>query len=174
MKDLIKAAQNIQHLFEILAQNHSYCNWMEVRLLKAVATGHPKLFTLINDYKKVVYSKPLREVWNDIPLYKVRNKYYSVLKAEFDDDPDNMTVQQLLARKEEIANEIGVLIMEVQKGSLIIKFLVPTNKVYQAYLSFLTVPQKSRSDKYLQIGSWVVHLPQFVLEDLWKHYRKTM
>jgi len=172
LKKLIRASQNLQQLFEILAENHTYCNWMEVRLLKAVATGHPKLLGLIKEYKKVIYSKPLRDIWNDIPVCKVRNKYYTELKAEFEDDPDNMTVEQLLMRKEEIANKIGVLIMEVQSGSLIIKFLVQTNKVYQAYLLFLTIPQQLRSDRFLQIGAWIVYFPQFVLQELQKIYRE--
>ena len=62
--------------------------------------------------------------------------------------------------------------MEVQSGSLIIKFLVQTNKVYQAYLLFLTIPQQLRSDRFLQIGAWIVYFPQFVLQELQKIYRE--
>ena len=172
LSKLIKTSQNIHDLFEVLAQNHLYCNWMEVRFLKAAVAGRPELLALIEKYMNAVYSKSLGEVWNYIPHYSVRNKYYSVLKAEYGEDPDNMTVEQLLKHNQKIANEIGVLIMEVQKGSLIIKFAVQTNKVYQAYLSFLTLSQQLRSDRVVQIGTWVIHCPHFVLQRLQNLYRK--
>ena len=138
---------------------------MEVRILKAAVTVRPKLLALIEEYMKVIYSKPLRDVWNCLPHYPVRSKYYSILEAKFGEDPDNMTVEQLLILNREIANEIGVgiQVMEVNKGSLVIKWVIQTNKVYQSCLTFLTIPQQSRSDKFLQIGNWVVHLPRLVL-----------
>ena len=95
LRGLIKCATDTHCLFEILAGNDKYCNWMNVRLLEviAIACGNKQLQSLIQNYTSVIYSKPLREVWNNIPHYSsVRNKYYSELKVTFGDrDPDNVT-----------------------------------------------------------------------------------
>ena len=37
MRGLIKSASDTNHLFEILAEEKKYCNWMNVRFLKTIA-----------------------------------------------------------------------------------------------------------------------------------------
>ena len=65
LRSLIKHATDTHRLFEILAENTKYCNWMDVRLLEtiAIACGNKQLQSLIENYKTVIYSKTLREVW---------------------------------------------------------------------------------------------------------------
>ena len=167
LRDLLKKAADIHHLFEILAENNKYCNWMNVRLLNtiAIACDNEQLQSLIKDYMDVIYSKTLREVWSCIPHYSVRDKYYSELKATFDDkDPDNMTVEELIKSKPQLAKKIALLIAVVEEDSLVVTWLIPTNEVYQAYLSFLTVSQKSRNDELIKFGTWTAYLPQYVLQ----------
>ena len=167
LRGLIKLATDTHCLFEILGGNDKYCNWMDVRLLKviAIACGNKKLQRLIQNYTDVIYSKPLREVWNNIPHYSsVRDKYYSELTATFGDkDPDNVTVKELIKNKPQLAKEIAILIGVVQENSLVITWLIPTDEVYQAYLSFLTVPQQERKDESIQFGTWMSYFPQDVL-----------
>ena len=115
---LIKCATDTHCLFEILAENNKYCNWMNVSFLEviAVACGNKLLQSLIKNYKDVIYSKPLREVWSCIPHYSVRDKYYSKLKVTFGDkDPDNVTVEELMKSKPQLAKEIAILIAVVQQ-----------------------------------------------------------
>ena len=165
---LMKHATNTFCLFEILAENNKYCNWMDVRFLKIIANacGNKQLQSLIEDYKAVVYSKPLREVMNCISHYSVKDKYYSELKATFGDrDPDNTTVEELMKCKPQLAKEIALLIAVVQVDSLVVTWLIPTDEVYQAYLSFLTVPQQSRKDELIQFGTWMAYLPQHILQN---------
>ena len=100
-----------------------------------------------------------------IPHYPVRDKYYSELKATFGDkDPDNMTVEELIKSKPQLAKKIALLIAVVQEDSIVVTWLIPTNEVYQVYLSFLTVPQQSRKDTLIQFATWTAYLPLNVLE----------
>jgi len=164
---LIKHATDLLRLFEILACNNKYCNCMDVRFLKVIATacGNKRLQSLIESYTDVIDSKPLREVLNCIPHKSVRDKYYTKLKVTFGDkDPDNMTVKELKESKPKLANEIAMYIARIDLGSLLVTWLIPTDEVYQAYLSFLTVPQQSRTDELVQFGTWMAYLPQSVLQ----------
>ena len=164
---LIKSASDTHCLFEILAYNNKYCNWMNVSFLKvmAIACDNKHLQSLIENYTDVIYSKPLCEVWDCIPHYSVRDKYYSELKATFGDkDPDNMTVKELMKNRPQLAKEIAMLIAVVQGGSLLVTWLIQTDELYQAYLSFLTVPQQSRMDELVQFGNWMAYLPENVLQ----------
>ena len=167
LRGLIKRATDTHCLFEILADNNKYCNWMNVSFLEviAIACGNEHLQLLIENYTDVIYSKPLREVWDCLPHYSVRDKYYSKLKATFGDkDPDNMTVKELKKSKPQLAKEIAMLIAEVEGGSLLVTWLIPADELYQAYLSFLTVPQQSRMDGLVQFGNWMAYLPKNVLQ----------
>ena len=166
LRGFIKRTTDTHCLFEILADNNKYCNWMNVSFLKviAIACGNKQLQSLIECYTDVIYSKTLHEVWDCIPHYAVRDKYYSKLKATFNKDPDNMTVEELMKSKPQLAKKIAMLIAVIQWESLLITWLIPTDEVYQAYLSFLTVPQQSRKDELIQFGTWMAYPPQNVLQ----------
>ena len=114
LRGLLKHTTDIDCLFEVLSENDKFFNWMDVRLLEAIAfsCGNEQLQSLINDYTTVIQSKPLHEVWDDIPQYlSVRDQYYSELKVGFrGKDPDNVTVKELMRSKPKLAKEIAVLI----------------------------------------------------------------
>ena len=167
----LKDASNSEHLFEALAP---YCNWMCIEYLETIAYAYKNdsLLNLIKNYSQVIFSKPLREVWNYVPFYSVKDKYYTELTAIFkDEDPDNLTVEELNQRKSQLAKDIAMLITVVRIQSLLISWLIPTSKTYQTYLSsFLTVPQQSRNDSLVQIGNWMAYLPQLVLQQQQKKF----
>ena len=129
---------------------------------------------IIEDYKRIVFSKSLREVWSSLPHASVKNEidtYYSELRQKLGDrDPDNMTVEELLQSQPELTKKIAKLIAVVQEDSLLISWLIPTDEVYQAYLSFLTVPQQLRKDVFIQFRNWTAHLPQCVLQKKRKQF----
>ena len=117
---------------------------MCIEYLEAIAFAYKddSLSNLIENYSRVIFSKPLREVWNCLPFYSVKDKYYTELTAIFDDkDPDDLTVEELNQRKPQLAKKIAMLITVVRIESLLISWLIPTSKVCQTYLAFLTVPQ---------------------------------
>ena len=123
-----------------------------------------QLVNLVKNYKKTIFSKPLHEIWNSFPYFEVRHKYYTKLKATFDKkDPDKVTVEELLKMTPNLAKKIEMLIVKAQTGSLVVSWLIPTNMVYEAYLSFLTTPQKSRMDRLIEFRNWMAYLPQSVL-----------
>ena len=87
----------------------------------AIACGNKHLQLLIENYTDVIYSQPLCEVWDHIPHYSVREKYYSELKTTFGDkNSDNMTVKELKKSKPQLAKEIAMLIAVVGEGSLFV------------------------------------------------------
>ena len=166
----LRRASNSEHLFEALAP---YCNWMCIEYLETIAYAYKNdsLLNLIKNYSQVIFSKPLREVWNYVPFYSVKDKYYTELTAIFEDkDPDNLTVEELNRRKPQLAKEIAMLITVVRIQSLLISWLIPTSKVYQTYLSFLTVPQQLRNDSLVKFGNWMAYLPQFILQEQQKKF----
>ena len=163
---LLRSAVDSHRFFEVLATNKMYCNWIRINFLEIIAYSHMKseLVNLIKNYKKTIFSKPLHKIWSSLPYYSVRNKYYTELKATFHNkDPNYVTVEELFQMAPNLAKEIEMLIAVVQEKSLVVSWLIPTNEVYEAYLSFLTVPQQSRMDSLLEFRNWMAYLPQSVL-----------
>ena len=167
---LFKQAQNSHHLFGVLADNKPYCNWMRIDFLEVIASAHGKsLEILVQRYRCAIFSKQLSEVWGCISHISARHKFYTELKGKFDvADPDKITVEDLIKKEplSQLGKKIELHIAEIQTGSLLVTWLMPINKLYQTYLSFLSTPQQSRKDACLQFGSWVAYLPQHVLQEL--------
>ena len=166
-------------LFKAFSENRIYCNWIRLHFLDIIANSYQSyvndsLVNLIKDYKQAIFSKSLREVWSSLPHLSVKdeiNKYYTELKQKLEDrNPDNMTVQELLDSEPGLTYKIAMYFAVVQECSLLISWLIPTDGVYQAYLSFLTVPQQSRKDSFIQFGSWMAHHPECVLQEEKKKY----
>ena len=174
LRNEIGRTTNIHSLFTLLACNPIYFNWMNIEYLQtmAVASGNKRLEDLVTSYTDVVLSKTLGEIWNFIPsFHKTKTKYYSKIRVRFrGTDPDKVTVKDLKKFEPKFANKIALHIMKIDKGSLRITWCVLAEKVYQAYLLALSVPQESCSDDYLQIGPWVVIHPQFILQKLKRIY----
>ena len=163
---------DIHSLVELLGRNPFYFNWMKVEYLQtiAIASGNTKLQDTLKCYTDVILSKTLGEIWNFVPsFYKVKTKYYSRVKARFDGkDPDNVKVKDLKMYEPKFAKKIALHIMQIDRGSLKFKWCILTEETYQAYLLALSIPQEFREDDFLQIGTWVVHHPQFVIQELKK------
>ena len=174
MKTAIEGTHNIHGLLQLLDINSMFFNWINIKFLETIATavtvasGNNKLERIVQDYKDAIYSRTLRQVWDDIPSYRqVKDKYYSKLKSVFcDKDPDNVTVKEVITQcAPQLIKNIALDIMEISEGSLTISWLISTNEAYQAFLSLLTVPQESRQDNFLQVGAWIIYHPQFVLAE---------
>ena len=174
-KEIIRT-HNTDSLFELLAVNDRCCNWMNIRLLEVIAhaSENHELVQMVTNYTEVIHKRTMKEILECNPCHPVRTKYYSELKVKFDKDPDSVTVKQFLAicapyLIEGIVEDM--LLGGIENGSLKITLLIPTDEVYNIYLSALMLSQKSRLDRYLQIGDWVVHHPTMVMQSLQKEYR---
>ena len=167
----LQCASDSRCLFEAFSKHHIYFNWINLCFLEIIANSYvnDNLVNLINKYREAIFSKSLREAWSSVPHFSVKDqidKYYSELKQRLQDkNPDNMTIEQLLASEPQLTKKIGLLIAVIQEESLLISWLIPTDEVYQAYLSFLTVPQHLRKDDFIQFRNWVAHLPENVLQE---------
>ena len=168
----IKRTRDFDRLFELFAVNKLYCNWINITFLEVIvnASANSKLISLIKNYKTIIFSKTLREVWDHIPHHKAKTNNYSKLVAKVGKDSDNVTVKELTQMCPKLIKDIAELIAVIKEKSLKITWLIPTNLVYQAYLSALIIPQESRLDSYLQIGDWIVYHPLHVLQSLLKVY----
>ena len=174
LRSLLRRASNSHYFFEAFSDNHIYCNWINLDFLEIIANSYvnDSLVNLIKDYKQAIFSKSLREVWSSLPRSSSKfSAYYSELKQKLEGrDPDNMTVQQLLHSEPQLTKKIALLFAVVRVESLLISWLIPTDEVYQAYLSFLTVPQQKRIDKFIQFGNWMAHLPGCALQEEQKRF----
>ena len=166
LRGFLQDAVDSRRLFEVLAANNNYCNWIRINILEIIAHANINmhLMNLVKNYKKTIFSKPLHKIWNSLPYFSVRSEYYTELKATFDEtDPDEVTIEQLYEMTPNLAKEIEMRIAVVQKGSLVVSWLIPSNKMYEAYLSFLTIPQQARMDRLVEFRNWIAYLPQSVL-----------
>ena len=166
----LQRASNSGRLFNKLAP---HCNFLCIEFLETIAQVYSKddsLINLIEHYRCDIFSKPLGEVLRFCPCNSVREKYYSELKATFDIDPDELTIEELHQKTPLVAKKIAMLITDVRKKCLLVSWQVPTCKVYQEYLSFLVVPEQSRKDSLVKFGSWTAYLPQCVLQEQQKRF----
>jgi len=174
LKDQFEKANDFDDLFDVLARNNLYCNWMNVKFFKeiAIVSQNEQLEKLVKNYEDAVFSKTLQEVWNCIPHYEIRNKFYSQLQLVFNDEnPNTITVRRLKQQcQSQLATDIALYVMDIWENCIIITYLISTNEVYQTFLSALTVPQESRLNGSLQIGAWMVYHPQSVLQELKKNH----
>ena len=106
---VLKQTTNTDDLFEVLAENKNYCNWMNVTYLKVIATacGNDSLLSLIKNYTDVIYSTELGEILDHIP-YSVRYKYYSEIRqcGNYEKHPEYVTLGEVIEYKPQLANSI--------------------------------------------------------------------
>ena len=120
----LQQTTNTDNLFEVLAENKKYCNWMDVTYLKVIATAYKndQLLSLIESYTNVIYSKTLGEIWNDITYRSVKHKFYKKICAKFDtNNPDHVTLGMIIKYTPQLANNIVMLsrhgIIYLREGS---------------------------------------------------------
>ena len=172
-RDCIKTkADTVDNFFTLLSEHTLYCNWMNIQLVEVIATasGNKKLEDLVSNYRRNIYSRTLKQVCEYIPQHYIKTKHYKEVKIKISKSPDNVTVGELIKYNCLFANKIASLYISVTANCINITWLVPTDKVYELFLFSLTIPQQSRKDDFIQIGSWIVYHPQSVLQELKKKY----
>ena len=139
--------------------------------IMASASRSENLKGVLKNYTDVILSKTLGEIWDCMPsFHSMKTKCYSKVRAKFQEkDPNDVTVQELTKKcKPKFIEKIALHIMQIDKGSLTITWCILVEEAYQAYLSALSIPKEHREEDFLQIGIWVVHHPQFVIQELKK------
>ena len=178
LRNKIRKTTDVYNLFDLLTCNPLYFNWMNVEYLEIMASAsrNDNLKGVLKNYTDVILSKTLGEIWDFIPSLQssTKTKYYSKVRSKFQEkNPDDVTVGELTKRyKPRFIKKIALHIMQIDKGSLMITWCMLAEETYQAYLSALNIPKEHREDDSLQIGVWVVHQPQFIIQELKKAHSK--
>lgn len=168
-KPHIERVCDMESLFDLLAGSKLHFNWIKIGFLKAIAARSEMLEKLLKEYESVFFPKKLSEVWAYLPCRHIRNKYYDKLKVIFHDkDPDNTTLREInqFSRFLPPGTDLDDFVIEFCHNCLSVTWLIPTDKVYQRFLSMLAVPQELSQEDVLQIGTWAVYHPQSVLQKL--------
>ena len=141
--DKINATKTLDDLFDEVV-NSPYCNWMNIRLLEkmAAASLQSNACQLIEQYKDVVSSKKLKDIFEHIPEVSslVTDNYYSKIKQRWNKEFDDLTVKDVIGqwcRLEKIfdVEEPALLLERVIKGSVEFHWLIPSELVCHARYS---------------------------------------
>ena len=174
LRSQICGATGISDLLKLLLSNPIYLNWMKIDYLRtmAAAARSQVLRDALRGYTDAVLSKTLGEVWNFIPsFHKTKTKFYFKVKARFcGKNPNRIKVRDLVKYQPLFAKKIALHITKIGYGSLAVTWCILAEEAYQAYLLSLLTPQELREDDFLQIGPWVVHRPQSVIQELKKSH----
>ena len=99
LRNLFKEINSVDSLFELLEHIPKCCNWMNIRLLEVIviSSNNKNLLKLIQNYAKSIYSRPLKQVFETIPNFKVKTiKLLSEYKDLEFKNLDDMKVEELL------------------------------------------------------------------------------
>ena len=122
----ISKTTNVHSLFELLACNPFYFNWMKVEYLQtiAIASGNAKLRETMKCYSDIILSKTLGQIWNSVPsFHKTKTKYYNKVRAKFHGkDPDDIKVKDLKKFEPKLAKKIALHIMQIKNFRILYYF----------------------------------------------------
>ena len=117
----VRRVESFNSLVMLVKENPMYCNWMDIRLLEviAVSTQNRNLINLIEGFKKSVYSRTLKQVFNDIPTLKKKfPEYKDLIPTSQFKNPDDMKVEELLAISKYLPIEVLAPHKEQVRGKL--------------------------------------------------------
>jgi len=158
----INESHNIDVLLDILARS-PYWSWIDVRLLEAMAVSSDikQADMLLERYKNAIFKKKLKDVLPNAPSIQIKEEYYTKVVSKLNKDPNDVTVQDLLAFRKQLEKVImdiknGICILEhLERGCIEVYWYIPTCCVNHAYQSALQNCSKFQSIglQHLQIGN---------------------
>ena len=143
LSEAIESAKTSNDLLFTL-QRSSCCNWLDTRLLEALACGstQPAAYELVKAYETFLHSKKLEKVLSWISKSTVK-PYTSRVGAKIGINPSKVTVGMLLKHRgdlEDVILNLGkgiVNIDHVKEGCLEIICSIPTHCSFIAYKNAL-------------------------------------
>ena len=143
----IKTAQDFDTLLDLLADSQ-YLSWVDLRLLETliVSSGIREAKVLVSKYKKVIFSKKLSDVLDNLPMPQpkiYRNLYTVKVASKIQKEPSEVTVGDLsyyCSILETVIMDInnGCCVLEhLNEGCLEIHWLIPIHCRFHAYKSAL-------------------------------------
>ena len=163
--DGINESHNIDVLLDILARS-PYWSWIDVRLLEtmAVSSDIKQADILLESYKKVIFTKKLKDLLPNSPSKEIKEEYYQKVVSKLNKDPNEVTVHDLLEFRQQLEKVImdiknGLCILEhLERGCIELYWYIPTCCIDHAYQSALQNCDQFKSIglQHLQIGNYPV------------------
>ena len=163
----IKMAKDFDDLFVILCCT-PYWNWMNIRMLEKMVGDCPPAKELIDQYKRKVYSRKLKDLLLDIPKLKIPRDVYTIVKEKWKRDFNDVTIENVVEHWNEIEEKFNVeeamLLDSITESCVEICWLLPNDLVEHAISSVANNQSgdQSATDKlfpevlYLKIGDVVM------------------
>ena len=165
--DEINATSTLHELFTVVKKS-PYCNWMNVDLLEkmAVASCQPTAHQLVNNYKKAVSAKRIKDVFDQMPEMKIPQNYYSKVKEKWHKEFNDVTVKDVIGHWSKLEKIFDVekpslLLDRIIEGCVEFHWLIPSDLVCHARYSVLKNWNHLNDIMYLDICDHVIKDSQY-------------
>ena len=165
--DKVDATSNLNELLELLNKS-SHCNWMNIRVFErmAAASKQSKAKTLVTNYKKIIFSKKINDILEELPDLEITDDYYTKVKDKWSKDLKDITISDVVDRWCKLqkifdVEDLEILLQNIIKGSIIFHWLIPACLVTQVRYSVFRNWYNLEDFAYLCIGSHMIKDDQF-------------
>ena len=151
-KAFIRKLEAIESSSDLLSLVGSFpsCNWLDIRLIKALARGsrNKSAIDMLESYKNYVYTKKLFDALPSFSKEQEKNTYVTAVSAKIKMDPDKVTVGDIVQHKSKLGSVIldlgnqNLNIKHVRKGCLQVFYVIPSQHSFRAYKMALHNCQK--------------------------------
>ena len=145
----LKAVESSSDLLSLIGI-FSSCNWLDTRLIKALALGseNKSAVDLLNSYENCVYTKKLFDALPSFSKERKKRKYVTAISSKVKMDPDKVTIGDIVLHK----CRLGCVILDignknfdikhVRRGCLQVCYVVASQHSFNAYKMALYNCQK--------------------------------
>ena len=132
----IEGTKNVNELFKVMCRHRSHWNWMNIRILERMAGNYSPAKSLIDKYKKDVYSRKVKDVISEISNLEIPVDKYTEVKEKFKKDLNDLLIEDIVKRWNEIEKKLNVeetmLFKSITAGCVEICWLLPNYLVDHA------------------------------------------
>ena len=136
----LKPTKSVDDMLDVLALS-PYWNWFDTRLLQALvsASGSPEAEAMLEQFKQIYYVRKVSEVLPCVIVRPIKDSISFIEK--FNKDPKELTLLDLLQHKHVLEYEVmdigenKIVLSCIRTGCIEITWLIPLDRVYQAYTS---------------------------------------
>jgi len=160
--DKINETNNLDELLEVLIAS-PHCNWVNVRMFeKMVAFSNQReAKQLIDNYKKIIFSKKLADVLEDFTGIETTDNYYTRVRNKWDKNVEDITLEDITNRWSKLqkifdVDDLELLLENVITGSIEIIWLIPFEIISHARLSAFKNWCDLECISHLSIGDHVI------------------
>jgi len=160
--DKVIATKTLNDLLALIISS-PYCNWMNVRLLEKMVAFSCEVEAeqLITKYKKIVFSKKVKDVLQYIPNLEVSKDYYIKVREKWKKDLEDITVEDIANHWVQLESIFAIdkneiLLNNLIKGCVEINWFISINLVSHARLSAFKYWSDLEDVSHLSIGDHVI------------------